>query len=215
MRWLACFASLVVGLVTLTASAEEKFVPLFDGKSLEGWEGDPELWSVKDGVIVGSTKAEKPLKANSFLATKKSFANFVLKAKFKLRNHNSGIQIRSQLLKDYRVIGYQADIADNQFMGILYEEGLRGILANVTPEFTAKVTPEEVAKHVHKDDWNDYVIRADGPHITLAINGFTTVDYTEKSDKAATDGIIALQLHAGPPMQVEFKDIEIAELPQR
>ena len=84
----------------------------------------PNCGSVKDGAIVGSTKAEKPLKANSFLATKKSYKNFVLKAKFKLRNHNSGIQFRSKLLENYRVIGYQADIADNQYMGILYEEGL-------------------------------------------------------------------------------------------
>jgi 3-keto-disaccharide hydrolase len=213
MRLFACFVASAVCLSSLSAWAEEKFVPLFDGKTLEGWEGDPELWHVQDGTIVGSTE-KKTLKANSFLATKKSYKNFVLKAKFKLRNHNSGIQFRSQLLKDYRVVGYQADIADNNYMGILYEEGLtRNILANVTPEFTAKVTPEEVAKHVKKGDWNEYVIRADGPHITLAINGFTTVDYTETSDKAETEGIIALQLHAGPPMQVEFKAIEIAELP--
>jgi hypothetical protein len=91
------------------------------------------------------------------------------------------------------------------FMGILYEEGGRGILANVTAE--------EVAKHVHKGEWNEYVITADGKHITQVLNGFTTVDYEEKSDQGATDGIIALQLHVGPKMRVWFKDVEIRELP--
>ncbi len=212
MRWFVSLVALAVCFVALPASAEEKFVPIFNGTNLDGWEGDPELWHVENGAIVGSTESKK-LTANSFLATKKTYKNFILKAKFKLRNHNSGIQFRSQLHKDYVVKGYQADIADNQFMGILYEEGLRGILADVTPAFTAKATPEEVAKHVKKGDWNEYVITADHGHITQAINGFTTVDYTETSDKGAPEGVIALQLHAGPPMQVEFKDIEIAELP--
>jgi hypothetical protein len=98
-------------------------------------------------------------------------------------------------------------------MGILYEEGGRGILADIKVELPAKATPEEVAKHVHKGDWNQYVIKADHGHLVLSINGFTTVDYTEKAGEGATEGIIALQLHAGPTMQVEFKDIELAELP--
>jgi hypothetical protein len=212
MRWFVSLVTSAVCLVALSASAAEKFVPIFNGTNLDGWEGDPELWHVDGGSIVGSTESKK-ITANSFLATKKSYKNFVLKAKFKLRNHNSGIQFRSQLHDNFRVTGYQADIADNNFMGILYEEGGRGILANVTPDATAKVTPEEVAKHVEKGDWNEYVITADHAHITQAINGFTTVDYTETSDKGATEGIIALQLHVGPPMQVEFKDVEISEIP--
>jgi len=212
MQWLVSFLSLAVCLVTLSASAAEKFVPIFNGTSLDGWEGDPDLWRVEGGAIVGATE-KKQITSNSFLATKKSYKNFILKIKFKLRNHNSGVQFRSKLHENYVVKGYQADIADNKFMGILYEEGGRGILADVTPAFTAKATPEEVAKHVKVGDWNEYVITADKAHITQAINGFTTVDYTETSDKAATEGVIALQLHVGPPMQVEFKDIEIAELP--
>ncbi|HEX4146180.1 MAG TPA: DUF1080 domain-containing protein [Pirellulales bacterium] len=217
MRWFVSSFACAVCLVALTVLAEDKPAPspptpLFNGTNLDGWEGDPDLWHVAGGAIVGNTEGKK-LGANSFLATKKHYKNLVLKAKFKLRNHNSGIQFRSKLFDNYVVRGYQADIADNQYMGILYEEGGRGILADVTPAFTAKVTPEEVAKHVHPGDWNEYVITADGPHITQTINGFKTVDYTETSDKGATEGIIALQLHAGPPMQVEFKDIEITELP--
>ena len=130
---------------------------------------------------------------NSFLATEKTYKNLVLKVKFKLRNGNSGVQYRSKSYPDFVVKGYQADIADNMFMGILYEEGgSRGILVNVKSA--------EVAEHIHKDDWNEYVITADGPHITQVLNGFTTVDYTEKSEQGATDGIIALQLHVGPKM---------------
>lgn len=208
----AAIGCLVVALVAVSHAAdsknkatEGKFVPLFNGKNLDGWQGDSELWKVVDGVIVGSTDNKK-LTKNSFLSTTKPYKNFVLKAKFKLRNHNSGIQFRSKQYDDHVVKGYQADIADDQHMGILYDEGGgRSILANVKQE--------EVSPHVKKGEWNEYVITVDGPHIKQQLNGFTTVDYEEKSDKGAKEGIIALQIHAGPKMQVEFKDIEIKELP--
>lgn len=204
---ISCFLLAMVAGVNAAdkaPSTQGKTAPLFNGKNLDGWQGDSELWKVVDGVIVGSTD-NKELKHNSFLSTTKPYKNFVLKAKFKLRNHNSGIQFRSEQLDDHIVKGYQADIADNQFMGILYEERGRGILANVKPD--------EVGAHVKKDDWNEYVITADGPHIKQQLNGFTTVDYREKSEDGAKEGIIALQIHTGPKMQIEFKDIEIMELP--
>ncbi len=182
---------------------EEGFVPLFDGKTLSGWEGDSRFWSVKDGVIVGSTDQAKA-EHNTFLCSTKRYANFVLKLEFKLRNHNSGVQIRSERMDDFIVKGYQADMAEKRYMGILYEERGRGILADVNPE--------EVAKHVKSGDWNEYTITCDGPHIRLEINGFTTVDYEEKDAVGAKEGIIALQLHQGPPMQVEFRNIRIREL---
>ncbi len=187
-----------------SAYAEDEFKSLFNGKDLEGWVGDTELWKVENGAIVGSTE-NKTLKHNSFLATKQSYSDFVIKAKFKLRNHNSGIQYRSKQHDEFVVKGYQADMADNNYTGILYEEGGRGILANVKAE--------EVNKHYTKEEWNDYEITADGPHLVQKINGFTTVDYTEKDEvKGAKEGIIALQLHAGPKMRVDFKDIQIKEL---
>jgi hypothetical protein len=203
---LGCFVLTVVAASAAeTKSATEgKFVPLFNGKNLDGWKGDLELWKASDGVIVGSTD-NKQLKRNSFLATTKAYKNFVLKAKFKLRNHNSGIQFRSKQHKDHVVKGYQADIADNEYLGILYEEGGRGILANVKAD--------EVAPHMKKGEWNEYVLTVDGSHIKQQLNGFTTIDYEEKSDVGAKDGIIALQIHTGPKMQIEFKDIEIKELP--
>ncbi len=212
MKPFRCFSSLVLGLVlpfslifSARASANDGFVPLFDGKSLAGWSGDPDLWTVEDGMIVGSTES-KTLKHNSFLATSKTYKNFVLRLKFKLRNGNSGVQIRSKQHPDYIVRGYQADIAENRYTGILYEEGGRGILADVDQD--------KIAKAFKRHDWNEYVITCDGPRITQVLNGVTTVDYTEKDpQKGANEGIIALQLHVGPKMKVWFKDIEIRELP--
>jgi len=204
LKWFCSLALLTIASTT-AALAEEKFVPLFDGKTLSGWSGDPELWKVEDGMIVGSTEAKK-LKHNSFLATTKTYKNFVLKLKFKLRNGNSGVQVRSKQHDDYVVRGYQADIAEGRFMGILYEEGGRGILVDVKQK--------EVAKAVKPNDWNEYVITCDGPKITQVLNGVTTVAYTEKDEKkGAKEGIIALQLHVGPKMQVSFKDVEIKLLP--
>jgi hypothetical protein len=209
--WLATATVCLVSLPIVAAPAAEaapasalKFVPIFNGKNLDGWEGDTDLWHVEGGEIVGSTENKK-IATNSFLATRKHYKNFVLKVKFKLTNHNSGVQFRSQLQKDYVVVGYQADIADTGITGMLWDEEGRGVLE--------RMAPEKIAPHLNKDDWNQYVITADGPHITMAINGFTVVDYTEKSGDAATEGIIALQLHTGPAMKVEFKEIEIAEMP--
>jgi hypothetical protein len=201
------FSALAAGfaITTVALAGDKEFRPLFDGKTLSGWVGDPELWSVEDGSIAGSTD-NKTLKHNSFLATEKPYKNFVLKAKFKLRNHNSGIQVRSRQGKDFVVTGYQPDIAEKRYTGILYEEGGRGILADVDQK--------EAPKHFNRDGWNDYVITCDGPHITIELNGFKTVDYTEKSAVGAKQGIIALQLHAGPKMKVWFKDIQIQELPE-
>ena len=203
LRAVFCLA-FVLATVGAAAQAEKGFEPLFDGKTLNGWQGDPELWSVEQGVIVGSTEGRK-LKHNSFLSTTKTYKNFILKLKFKLRNHNSGVQVRSRQGDDYVVTGYQADIAEKRYMGILYEEKGRGILADVKPE--------EVAKHVDPDGWNEQVITCNGPRIQIELNGRTTVNYTEKSDVGATEGVIAFQVHVGPEMKVWFKDVRIKELP--
>lgn len=205
MRHLVLLPALLaaIGLTSL-ALGEEGFSTLFDGKTLDGWHGDTSLWKVHDGMIVGSSEGAT-LTHNTFLSTKKSYKNFVLKIEFKLRNHNSGVQVRSQQRDDFVVAGYQADIADKRYMGILYEERGRGILADVDPE--------QVAKHLKPDGWNEYVITCDGPRLKFELNGFTTVDYTETSDVGAKEGIIALQLHQGPPMQVSFRNIRIKELP--
>lgn len=197
--WWRLSAGVLLALAAARAAGQE-FQPLFDGTSLAGWHGDAELWSVEDGAIVGTTD-KKRIQENSFLISDASYGNFTLRLKFKLRNGNSGVQFRSEELPNFVVRGYQADIADNQFMGILYEERGRGILAEVDPE---KVKP-----HVKPGDWNEYQITVDGPLMTQELNGYKTVGYEEKSPRAPTEGIIALQLHVGPEMRIEFKDIEL------
>src|SRR5215467_5865264 len=183
------------------AFAAEGFVPLFNGKNLDGWDGDPRLWSVKDGMIVGSTEGVS-LEHNEFLISKKTYSNFILRADMKLRNHNSGIQFRSKALPDWVVSGYQADAAENNYWGCLYEEkGTRGIMVNGW-----KDKGENVVK---LKDWNTYEILCDGDHIQIKLNGTVTADI---HDSASPSGVIAFQLHRGPAMEAYFRNVEIKVL---
>jgi hypothetical protein len=180
------------------AFAADGFVPLFNGKNLDGWDGDPRLWSVKEGMIVGSTEGA-PLEHNEFLISKKKYANFVLRADMKLRNHNSGIQFRSQAHPEWVVSGYQADAAENNYWGCLYEEkGKRGVMVNGWKDKGEKV--------VKLKDWNTYEILCDGDHIQIKLNGLVTADL---HDSVSLDGVIAFQLHKGPPMEAYFRNIQI------
>jgi ribosome modulation factor len=194
---------LALMLCALGAFAKDGFTPLFNGKNLDGWDGDPRLWKAQDGMIVGSTEGT-PLEYNSFLMTKKTYANFILKAQAKLRNHNSGIQFRSEEVPGLRwaVRGYQADMAENNYWGCIYEErGKRGVMVNGWKDKAEKV--------VKLKDWNDLELLCDGDHINLKVNGLETADL---HDSLKLDGIIALQLHKGPPMQVYFRNMEIKVL---
>lgn len=215
-----------------SAATKQKEVPndavsLFDGKSLDGWDGDQSFWRVEDGVIVGQSTPDNPVKQNTFLVyQKKQFSDFELNLKFKINTGNSGIQFRSEVFdkEKFRVRGYQADIDPSmRYMGILYEEGGRGILAqrgtSVTiaedgkKENTKLDTDQKVVDSIKKDDWNHYTIVVKGNQITQKINGVTSIELTDnQSDKAKDTGVLALQLHVGPPMKIEFKDIEIKEL---
>lgn len=184
---------------TLVAADEPGFRPLFDGKTLKGWDGDPRLWKVENGEIVGSTDGIT-IEQNTFLIYKDAeFANFVLRAEVKLRNHNSGIQFRSEVLPDYVVKGYQADMAEGNWWGGIYEEkGTRGVMVN---GWKGK------AEHVVKDnDWNEVEIRCQGPHIQILTNGLLTAELT---DDVKLSGVIAFQLHRGPGMEARFRNIRI------
>jgi len=192
-------ALLFFAALWLCSAADWK--PLFDGKTLDGWTGDARLWSVHDGVIVGSTEGTK-LTHNEFLITKQEYGNFILHAEMKLRNHNSGIQFRSEALPDYVVTGYQADAGESNYWGNIYEEkGTRGTMVDGWAAGGKDV--------VHLKDWNTYEIRCEGDHITVTLNGKVTADI---HDSARLKGIIALQLHAGPAMEAYFRDIRIKEL---
>jgi hypothetical protein len=200
---LLLLASLPLAAEQNTLAASEKsagFQLLFNGRDLTGWEGDPDIWSVRDGLIIGSTE-KKDLEANTFLITKKSYGDFHLKAEIKLRNHNSGIQFRSQALDDYVVTGYQADAAEGNWWGSLYGEKTgRGVIVNGWQGKGEKVV---------KDGWNSYEIICKGRRITIKLNGMVTV---ELDDDMALEGIIALQVHRGPKMEVAFRNLKIKTL---
>ncbi len=185
------------------AKTEEGFVSLFDGKSLAGWEGDAQLWKAEEGMIVGDSAG---IKHNEFLATKKSYGDFELRLEFRLRRGegNSGVQFRSKRVADSsEVSGYQADIGE-KYWGCLYDESRRNkVLVQ---------SPTELEQKLRQDDWNSYVIRAQGNHIELTLNGVKTVDYVEADETIAREGIIALQVHSGGPLRVEFKNLRIREL---
>jgi len=199
---LVLLLSLALACLGAPPVKEKGFKPLFDGKSLKGWDGDSRLWKVKDATIVGNTDGIE-LPHNTFLIYKtKKFANFILKADVNLRNHNSGIQFRSEELPEYVAAGLQADMAEGNWWGSIYDEkGKRGVMVNGW-----KGKGETVVK---AKDWNSIEIRAEGDHIQIFLNGLQTADLR---DSAKMEGILALQLHRGPGMQVQFRNIRIKEL---
>lgn len=206
MRCSMLFAWLVI--FTSQALGEEK--SLFDGKTLDGWEGDAKTWRVEDGAIVGGS-LDTSVPRNEFLCTKKTYSNFELKVTFKLLGDktkaNAGVQFRSKRIPNHHeVSGFQAD-AGQDYWGALYDESRRNKVL-VRPD---KELIEKLVKH---EEWNDYVIRCEGPRIRLWLNGKPTVDYTETDEKIERIGIIGLQIHGGAKAKALYKDIRIEELPE-
>lgn len=216
------------------AGAEEK--SLFNGKDLTGWDGNLELWSVQDGAITGKTPEDPAhpgksiLKHNTFLVWRAgTVKDFELTLKYKMIGGNSGIQYRSKELEKGAqgpvISGYQADFeAGKTYSGILYGERFRGILANrgqrteLTREdgkFKVNVVgsvgnSDSIQAQIKNEDWNTYTITARGFHFVHRINGVVTAECTDNDAQERRDsGIIALQLHAGPPMKVQFRNIRI------
>lgn len=245
-RWTALAVLLAAGWPTLPCAraqppqAPSGFVSLFNGRDLDGWDGDPALWSVQDGAIVGRRViALKPDQGNTFLIWGGGRpANFELRATFRLRSMNptgwanSGIQYRSRVVdtRHWVVRGYQADMdGSGRYVGQLYEEGYRGFLA--LPGHRVRVTsgpqgapiitqlgmtadPVSILAAIHRDGWNQYIVMAEGNHLRQYFNGILSADVTDlDTPNAAASGVIALQLHAGLPMMVEFKDIYLRTLP--
>ncbi len=205
----------------------ERQVDLFDGSSLTGWTGDKSFWSVADGAIVGQTTKEHPTEKNTFLIFEDEVANFELELEFRITGGNSGLQFRSTDNGDHRVTGYQADFdATNSYTGIIYEEGGRGILAPrakhvVIDNAGTRTTSDEATcdekafvDKIKSGDWNTCKVIADGSQITHMINGIVSAQLDDgETGKAREAGILALQLHAGPPMKVEFRKIRLKRLP--
>lgn len=185
---------------------EKAFVAVFDGKTLEGWEGDRNTFRVEDGAIVGGS-LKAPVPRNEFLCLKREYRDFELRLQFKLLGEgaNAGVQIRSRRIPNHHeMIGYQADLGDG-WWGCLYDESRRNKVLAGPPD-------DQRAKLIKRDQWNDYRIRCTGRKIELWINGQKTVDYTEPDEKIEQAGLIGLQIHGGAPSEAWYKNIRILEL---
>jgi len=193
------------------ASPSPQAVSIFDGKTLNGWEGDGKVWKVAEGAIVGGSLEGN--KQNEFLTTKKSYKDFVLKLEYKLTGTegfiNSGVQIRSRRTEKppNEMKGYQADIGKN-YTGNLYDESRRN-KALIKPE------PGLIDKIEKIGDWNLYEIRCEGLRVVLKLNGTQTIDYTEEDVTLEQEGLIGLQIHGGAKSQVFFRNITIEELGEK
>src|SRR5437868_10979870 len=182
-------------------------VSLFDG-NLDQWEGDARLWRAQDGAITGGSLTET-IKENEFLCTKREYTNFVLRMKFKLTGTsgfiNSGIQIRTHRIPNQKeVSGYQCDLGDPDWWGAIYDEGRRGRVLFPTD----MIAVNEV---LHRNDWNDYIIRGNGPRITVWLDGVQTADYYEDDPHIATSGIFGVQVHGGGKTLVQLKELTVEE----
>lgn len=208
--------------------------PLFDGKTLEGWDGDPRLWQVRDGVIRGETSPENAAKGNTFLICKAGeFRDFELQLEFRCNaDNNSGIQYRSRHIQDgsesnpWVVRGYQHELRNEEkfpdVCGFIYDEGgKRGRLCLVGERASwdasgkhvtgdALITQDEFRKQFRLNDWNHVRIVVIGNRIRHFLNGKLILDFEDNdSERKLERGVIALQLHAGKPMWAEFREIRI------
>lgn len=186
--------------------------PLFDGRTLAQWEGNPKLWRVEDGCLTGGSLTET-VRANDFLATTRDYTNFIVRLKIKLTGTNgfinSGFQIRSQRVpNNSEMAGYQCDFGEPSWYGAIYDESRRNKLM-------ASSDMKALRPVLRVNDWNDYVIRADGARVTTWINGVLGVDYIEQETGIPNFdwGKLGIQVHGGGKALVQVKDITIEELP--
>lgn len=212
-------------LSELGGKEEEDFTPIFNGKDLSGWNGKPGWWKVEDGALTAESTAEKPCKQCNYLIWRGDQpADFELLADFKLSSHaNSGIQLRSKELLNWDSYGYQADMTgDGSLVGFVYHHqyGLiagRGDMSNIAADGTKTVAPlgdpAELLKHFKPGDWNTYRVVCSGPAITLYVNGALMCQITDQRvSRSDSCGVIALQMHPGPPMKIQFKNIRLKPL---
>lgn len=240
--YIVCTMFALAGVAT-TASAQDvapaetgDVKSLFNGKDLTGWDGDPSLWSVKDGVIRGETTEQNPAKGNTFIIWKDGVVkDFELRLSFRCNaTNNSGIQYRSKHITDnnvknkWIVRGYQHELRNENVFpntsSFIYDEGgKRGRICLVGEKASwtdGKKVVESTfldeagfQKLMKIDDWNDVVIVGKGKNIKHYLNGKLVLDFTDNDPALAlSEGVIALQLHAGKPMWVEFKNIRLKEL---
>ena len=217
---------------TAPAPGLEGFVKLFNGSNLEGWSGDPQIWRVADGAIVGETTPAVRVNENTFLIWKDEVEDFELRLKFKLEGGNSGIYYRARKrphaqAKGEALVGTQADFsADGRWTGVIMEYTLREVLAErgqkviIDKDGKRTVTGSlgdraQLLAQVRTNEWNDYTLSARAGHVTLAINGTPMSELQDNDPKRLSRGWLALQVHTGPAMRVSFKDIYLKRFPDR
>ena len=200
------------------------FVSLFNGRDLRGWEGDSRIWSVRDGAITGETTTDIRVSENEFLVWKDEIEDFCLRLKFKLEGGNSGIYYHARRrplrqVKGEALVGTQADLsADGRWTGVIMEYTLREVLAergqkvlintNGQSEVTGEAgDPRELLAVVKEGEWNHYTLVSRGGHVTLHINDTLMCELDDRDPKRLVRGWLGLQVHTGPPMRVQFKDI--------
>ena len=216
------------GTLSVTAQhSKASFKKIFDGKTLKGWKGDPTYWRVENNTIIGQTTPEKPLTTNTFLIYDNGQpGDFEFTAEFRISAEgNSGVQYRSEMVEGipFALKGYQADIdGENVCTGQNYEERGRGFLAKrgeeavlesgKEPQIVAKIAdPDSLKTLIKKEGWNEVRIVAKGNHLRHYINGVLMSDVTDNDTKSRKmKGLIGLQVHAGHPMKVEYRNLRIA-----
>src|SRR4051812_12835559 len=229
LRGLFCTCSaILVGALCLVSGqsmADDGFRPLFNGRDLTGWDGNSELWSVEDGCITGKTTGPEQLPYNQFLIWRGGMVkNFELHAKIKESGNNTGIQYRSKELTEvgkWSVGGYQCDVhpapANN---AMVYEERMRGILVQngqsvvIDPEGKRWLVSEHEPVKVDIAEWHEYTVIAEGNHLIHKLDGKVTIDLMDFDEKArAQEGVLGFQIHHGPAMNVQIKEVMLKDLP--
>ena len=234
---IACTSAVAEGPRTAPVESKDMQV-IFNGKDLSGWDGDPRLWSVKDGAIHGVTTEKVRANGNTFIIWKGGvLKDFELRLSFRCNaTNNSGIQYRSKHItgdkvrNKWIVRGYQHEIRNEiklpSVSGFIYDEGGltggRGRTCLVGEkatwgakgkQVTAKLIDQAGFEKLFKlDDWNDVIIIAKGTHIQHYMNGRLILDFDDDPKRALTEGILAFQLHAGRPMFAEFKNVRIKHI---
>ena len=212
------FLNLVLGAFAIASpcsamaqTSEAGFEMLFDGKTMDGWEGNPDWFRIQEGSIVAGS-LDKSIPHNEFLCTKKLYENFELRLQVKLQGQgdNAGIQFRSKRIpKNTEVSGFQCDVGNafgRPVWGALYDESRRN-------KMLAEGDPNLVPTWLKKDDWNDLTVRADKNKIQIMLNGHETVLYQEDDPTIAPSGVIGLQIHSGAPTEAWYRNIRIKPLP--
>lgn len=213
----------------IAADDHTGYTSIFDGASLKGWDGDTGFWRAEGGSLIGETTAANPLKANTFIIWRGGQTkDFELKLEYRMNATNSGIQYRSVEVPDagkWVMKGYQADIDfDNRWTGQLYEEKGRGFLAlrgqstyigdGVKPRVTGAISTADALKaFIKSNDWNQVHIIARGNMLIHIVNGqVMSVVVDDDTKGRAMSGLLGFQIHTGPPMKVEFRNIWLKQL---